>query len=62
MQQWFALSDEGVEDAVYDILVFQEFLDINLTTQSVPDATTIENFRHTLEEHDLQKEIFTTIN
>jgi len=47
---------------VYDTLVFQEFLDLNLTRESVPDSTTIENFRHMLNKHRLQEKIFTTIN
>ena len=33
-----------------------------LSTDTVPDETTILNFRHLLEEHDLQEAIFAAIN
>ena len=53
LQVWFNLSDEGIEDAIYDIYAFQRFLGINFLEEQVPDATTLLNFRHLLEEHDL---------
>jgi IS5 family transposase len=55
---WYNLSSEATEEAIYDRLSFQKFLDINLTTLSVPDATTLENFRYMLEEHKLTKVLF----
>lgn len=62
LQQWYNLSDEWVEDEVYNQIIFQKFLDLNLTTETVPDSTTIENFRHMLEERDLWKKIFEETN
>jgi len=62
LQQWFSLSDPGVEEAIYDRNSFQKFLGIDLLSDSVPDETTILNFRHLLEEHNLAKAIFTEIN
>ena len=58
LQIWFNLSDEGLEDAVYDIYAFQRFLGINFMTEQVPDATTLLKFRHLLEEHNLCEEFF----
>lgn len=62
LQQWYGLSDPGVEDAIKDRLSFQRFLRLDPFTDTVPDETTILNFRHLLEEHDLQEAIFEAIN
>jgi IS5 family transposase len=61
LQQWYGLSDEATEDAVYDRLSFQKFLDINLSTDTVPDSTTLEDFRHLLETHKLSQIFFEAI-
>jgi IS5 family transposase len=53
LQQWFALSDEVVEDALHDIQVYRAFAGIDPGTIGIPDATTILRFRHLLERHDL---------
>jgi IS5 family transposase len=58
MQQWYALSDPAMEDALYDIESMRRFADIDLGVDVVPDETTILNFRHMLEQHDLTKQIF----
>ena len=62
LQQWYNLSDPGVEDAIKDRLSFQRFLSLDPFSDTVPDETTILNFRHLLEENDLQKAIFTAVN
>ena len=62
LQQWYQLSDPGMEEAIYDRLSFQRFLKIDLVLDNVPDETTILNFRHLLEKHDLTKRIFNQIN
>jgi len=61
MQNWFSLSDEGIEDAVYDSHAMRSFLRINFLEQQVPDATTVLHFRHLLEEHALGKALFDDI-
>ncbi len=61
LQIWFNLSDEGVEDAIYDSYCMRTFLGIDFMKESVPDATTLLKFRHLLEEHDLGKAIFEDI-
>ncbi len=61
LQQWYALSDPGAEEAIYDRNSFQKFLEIDLMQDSVPDETTILNFRHLLEEHSIQKKIFKAV-
>ena len=62
LQQWFNLSDPGVEEAIYDRNSFQKFLKLDLLCSVVPDETTILKFRHHLEQHNLFKKIFNEIN
>ena len=58
LQQGYNLSDPGAEDAIKDRLSFQRFLRLDPFVDAVPDATTILNFRHLLENNDLQAMIF----
>ena len=62
VQQWFALSDPGVEDALYESSVLRRFVGIDLGRAPAPDETTILNFRHLLEEHKLCGEMLDTVN
>jgi transposase, IS5 family len=58
LQQWFNLSDPGVEEALYDALAMRRFVGIDLGREPVPDETTMCRFRHLLEEHDLGRHLF----
>ena len=58
LQQWYGLADEALEDALYDSQALRGFAGIDLATVTVPDATTVMNFRHWLERHDLTKVLF----
>lgn len=62
LQKYYHLADEAVEDEIWNQIAFQRFLDIDVGTSWVPDATTIENFRHTLEENEVSEKIFEKIN
>ena len=62
LQVWFNLSDPGTEDAIYDSYAMRKFTGIDFLTDSVPDETTLCNFRHLLEEHGLNKLFFDAIN
>lgn len=62
LQQWFNLSDPAAEEALYDSEAMRRFAGVSLLDQSIPDETTILNFRHLLESHGLQDELFKTIN
>ena len=62
LQNWFNLSDEGIEDAIYDSISMQEFMKIDLLEQRVPDATTVLHFRRILEANNLGEKIFNRIN
>jgi transposase, IS5 family len=58
LQQWYGLADEALEDAVYDSQALRAFAGIDLAVATVPDATTVLNFRHWLEKHELTKVLF----
>jgi IS5 family transposase len=62
VQQWYGLADEAVEDAIYDSQALRQFLNIDLSQQSVPDATTLMGFRHLLEAHKLTQAMLIEIN
>ena len=62
LQVWFNLSDPGTEDAIYDSYAMRKFTGIDFMSDSVPDETTLCNFRHLLEEHGLNKLFFDAIN
>jgi IS5 family transposase len=53
VQQWFNLSDPGVEELLYESPVVRRFVGVDLGVASAPDETTILRFRHLLERHDL---------
>jgi IS5 family transposase len=61
LQCWFNLSDEGVEDAVYDSYAFRSFMKLDFVTEQAPDATTLLKFRHLLEKHGIGKVFFQAI-
>lgn len=61
-QQCFGLSDEGIEDALYDSQSIRRFVGIDLSRESAPDATTLLKFRRLLETHQLTESIFNAIN
>ena len=42
LQQWYALADEALEDAIYDSQAMRTFAGIDLSVEAVPDATTEE--------------------
>ena len=62
VQQWYGLSDAGVEDAITDSQALLGFVRIDLSREAVPDATTLLQFRHLLEEKDLSKAVCEAIN
>lgn len=61
-QNCFGLSDEGIEDAIYDSQAIRRFVGIDLSRESAPDATTLLKFRRMLEEKGLAESIFNAIN
>ena len=62
LQQWNGLADEALEDALYDSQSMRDFVGIDLSRESVPDATTLLKFRRLLLANDLTKTLFDEIN
>ena len=61
MQNWFALSDPAMEEALYEIASLRAFARLSLG-EPIPDETTILNFRHLLEANDLAGDILKAVN
>ncbi len=61
MQNWFGLSDPGMEEALYEVASMRQFAGLSLL-KSIPDESTILGFRHLLEEHELAVEILARVN
>lgn len=61
MQQWFNLSDPQAEDGLYDSESMRRFAGLSLADDRIPDETTILNFRHLLEKHQLTQAIFNEV-
>lgn len=49
LQMWYGLIDEQTEFQCNDRLTFRKFLNLSIEDK-IPDATTLENFRHVLSE------------
>jgi len=62
LQHWFNLSDPAVEEALYDSRAMRRFVGIDLGREPAPDETTVCNFRHLLEAHNLGGQLFVLIN
>ncbi len=62
LQQWYALADEALEDALYDSQALRDFVGVDLSRESVPDATTLLKFRHLLQTNELTQALFAQIN
>ncbi|WP_299204088.1 IS5 family transposase [uncultured Amphritea sp.] len=61
MQHWYNLSDPAMEDALTEITSMRMFAGLS-STSSIPDHTTIMNFRHLLERHSLARQIFKEVS
>jgi len=61
MQQWFTLSDPGMEEAFFDTPMLREFAQLEEFTR-LPDESTILRFRHRLEKHKLAEQILSVVN
>jgi len=53
MQQWYAMSDPAMEDALYEIESMRRFAGLELIDDALRDESTILRFRHLLERHEL---------
>jgi len=60
LQLWFSISDEGLEDAIYDSHSFRKFMGVDIS--SIPDATVLCNFRNMLAGKNLGGRILSLVN
>src|ERR687885_45633 len=61
LQQWYGLSDEGLEAAVDDRLSFRRFAGIPLS-ESVPDPSSVWRFREQLARRGLAERLLAEVN
>ena len=61
MQQWFTLSDPGMEEAFFDTPLYREFAQLQEFGR-LPDESTILRFRHRLEKHKLAEQVLGVVN
>lgn len=65
LRQWFGLSDQAAQEVAIDSIAIREFLGLGLIWggpgDTVPDETTILNFRRMIDRHKLAQEIATDI-
>ena len=61
LQQWYALSDPGMEEALHEIPTLRRFAQLG-GLDNIPDETTILNFRRLLETHGLAAKMLEAVN
>lgn len=61
LQQWYALSDPAMEEALVDTSVMRRFAQLG-GLDDIPDETTILNFRRLLETHGVAEKILKQVN
>lgn len=61
LQQWYGLSDPGLEEALSDRLSFRRFCGFSLD-DATPDETTFVRFRKALAERGLAEKLFGEVN
>jgi len=61
LQQWYALSDPAMEEALFDTPVMRRFARLS-GLDNIPDETTILNFRRLLETYGLAEQVFERVN
>ncbi|AAW77227.1 putative transposase [Xanthomonas oryzae pv. oryzae KACC 10331] len=61
LQQWYALSDPAMEEALHEIPTLRRFAQLG-GLDNVPDETTILNFRRLLETHGIAARMLEAVN
>jgi transposase, IS5 family len=61
LQQWYGLSDPGLEEALLDRVSFRRFCGFALDA-AIPDETTLCRFRNALKETGLGEDLFAEIS
>jgi transposase, IS5 family len=61
VQQWFKVSDLGIEEALYDSVALRRFSGVDLARAPAPDVITVGRFRQLLEAHELGEKMIDTV-
>jgi transposase, IS5 family len=61
LQQWYGLSDPGLEEALFDRLSFRRFAGLSLD-EAVPDHSTVSRFRKQLTAQGLSERLLEEVN
>ena len=61
IQQWFGLSDVAMEEALFDVPLYRDFVGLS-AAQRIPDRVSILRFRHLLEEHQLAEQMLAAVD
>lgn len=62
LRNWYALSDPMAEEMLHDSDAMRQFAGIEPGDDRIPDETTILNFRHLPEKHQLTEKLFVEVN
>jgi len=62
MQQWFALSDPAMQEALHDMPAMRAFARLDAGCDCIPDESSILRFRHRLEKHGLAEQLLAEVN
>ncbi len=62
LHNWYALSDPMADEMLYDSDAMRQFAGIELGDDHIPEETTILNFRHLLETHQLTEKLCVEVN
>ena len=62
LQKWYGLAVEALEDALYDSQALRDFVGVDLSRESVPEATTLLKFRRLIVDNELTQALFAEIN
>ncbi|MFP5431444.1 MAG: IS5 family transposase [Gammaproteobacteria bacterium] len=62
MQHWFSYSDAAMEEALHDMPLLRRFSGLDAGSDTLPDETTILNFRHLLQSHGLSSRLLAEVN
>ena len=61
VQQWFKVSDLGIEEALYDSAALRRFAGVDLGRAPAPDVISVSRFRQLLEAHELGDKMIETV-
>ena len=62
LQHWYNLSDERLEDEIYDSYAMRKFMHLDFNSENVPDATTLCKFRKIIVDNHIGEMYFKAVD